>query len=166
MPKNPTLAIAIISLVILTFIFLSKKPNEQVPYLPDLAEINQLLISPTPQYQQNMINNAPDQLQIQDTLIGTGQEVKTGDTIIIHYVGTLLNGQKFDSSYDRNQAFETQIGVGQLIKGWDLGIPGMKVGGKRKLIIPSDLAYGPQGAGDLIPPNSPLIFEVELVGIK
>ncbi|OGJ06454.1 peptidylprolyl isomerase [Candidatus Shapirobacteria bacterium RIFOXYD1_FULL_38_32] len=113
-----------------------------------------------------MINNPPDQLQIQDTLIGTGREVKTGDTIIIHYVGTLLNGQKFDSSYDRNQAFETQIGVGQLIKGWDLGIPGIKVGGKRKLIIPSDLAYGPQGAGDLIPPNSPLIFEVELMGIK
>ena len=85
---------------------------------------------------------------------------------MMHYTGTLENGTKFDSSVDRNQPFETQIGVGSVIKGWDQGVPGMKVGGKRKLTIPSDLAYGEQGAGDLIPPNATLIFEVELLEIK
>jgi FKBP-type peptidyl-prolyl cis-trans isomerase len=104
-------------------------------------------------------------LKIEDTKIGDGKEVKSGDTIIINYKGTLTDGTKFDSSYDRGEPFETQIGVGQVIKGWDLGVIGMKVGGKRKLIIPPSLGYGSQSAGS-IPPNSTLIFEVELMGIK
>ncbi len=107
----------------------------------------------------------PDGLKIEDEKIGTGAEVKSGDTISIHYLGTLENGQKFDSSYDRGTPFETQIGVGQVIKGWDEGVVGMKVGGKRKLTIPPSLGYGDQGAGS-IPPNSTLIFEVELMAIK
>ena len=115
---------------------------------------------------QNSRVEAVTQLQIQDIVVGTGAEVKPGDTVVMNYLGTLQNGQKFDSSYDRNQPFETQIGVGQVIKGWDEGVPGMKVGGKRKLIIPSDMAYGPQGAGNVIPPNATLIFEVELLDIK
>lgn len=104
-------------------------------------------------------------LKIEDIVIGTGAEVKKGDNILIHYLGTLEDGTKFDSSYDRDQPFDTQIGVGMLIQGWDLGIPGMKVGGKRKLTIPPELGYGARGAGALIPPNSTLIFEVELIDI-
>src|SRR6185369_3268565 len=104
-------------------------------------------------------------LKIEDEKIGTGPEVKSGDTLEINYLGTLVDGTKFDSSYDRGEAFKTQIGVGQVIKGWDLGVIGMKVGGKRKLTIPPSLGYGDQAAGT-IPPNSTLIFEVELVGIK
>jgi FKBP-type peptidyl-prolyl cis-trans isomerase len=104
-------------------------------------------------------------LRVQDTAIGTGPEVKSGDTILIHYKGTLQDGTKFDSSYDRGQPFETQIGVGKVIQGWDLGVIGMKAGGKRILTIPPDLGYGSQQAGS-IPPNSTLLFEVELIAIK
>ena len=105
-------------------------------------------------------------LVIEDIKVGEGKEVKSGDTVVMHYSGTLTDGTKFDSSYDRNEPFTTQIGVGQVIKGWDEGVPGMKIGGKRKLTIPSDLGYGASGAGAVIPPNSPLIFDVELLGIK
>lgn len=104
-------------------------------------------------------------LKIEDLTIGTGPAVKNGDTVSINYVGTLPDGTKFDSSYDRGEPFETQIGVGAVIKGWDLGVVGMKVGGKRRLTIPPSLGYGDQQAGT-IPPNSTLIFEVELMGIK
>ena len=114
-----------------------------------------------PQNEPNGANMKIDEIQE-----GTGQEVKSGDTVVMHYSGTLADGTKFDSSYDRNQPFETQIGVGQVIKGWDQGIPGMKVGGKRRLTIPPELGYGEQGAGGVIPPNATLIFEVELVDIK
>lgn len=107
-----------------------------------------------------------ENLKIEDIKVGTGAEVKSGDTVSMHYLGTLLDGTKFDSSYDRKEPFSTKIGVGQVIKGWDQGIPGMKVGGKRKLTIPSYLAYGEQGAGGVIPPNSTLIFEVELVKVN
>ncbi len=103
---------------------------------------------------------------IEDTLVGQGAEVKSGDTITIHYLGTLENGTKFDSSYDRGQPFQTQIGVGQVIQGWDQGIIGLKVGGKRKLTIPYHLAYGEAGIPGVIPPQATLIFEVELVAIK
>jgi peptidylprolyl isomerase len=112
----------------------------------------------------NVITTA-DGLQIQDLTVGTGAEAKSGDTITVNYLGTLTNGTKFDSSYDRNQPFTTQIGVGQVIKGWDEGMVGMKVGGKRKLTIPASLGYGSQDMGS-IPPNSTLIFEVELLGVK
>ncbi len=106
------------------------------------------------------------ELKIEDTQVGTGTEVKSGDTVVMHYTGTLLDGTKFDSSVDRGEPFTTQIGVGQVIQGWDQGVPGMKVGGKRKLTIPANLAYGERGAGALIPPNSALIFEVELLEVK
>ena len=96
---------------------------------------------------------------------GKGNEVRGGDHITIHYHGTLTNGQKFDSSYDRKTPFKTRIGVGEVIAGWDMGVVGMKVGGKRILIIPPALGYGSKGVGE-IPPNSTLIFEVELIGIE
>jgi FKBP-type peptidyl-prolyl cis-trans isomerase FkpA len=120
------------------------------------------------------INNKPDTsgvittdsgLQYQDLVVGTGAEAKAGDTVSVHYTGTLEDGTKFDSSLDRNTPFDFTLGAGKVIKGWDEGIAGMKVGGTRKLIIPAALAYGDQGAGSTIPPNATLIFEVQLLDI-
>lgn len=108
---------------------------------------------------------AASKFKIDDIKKGEGQEVTGGDYITIHYLGTLENGQKFDSSYDREEPFKTRIGVGEVIEGWDMGVMGMKVGGKRKLTIPPQLAYGERGVGS-IPPNSTLIFEVELLSIE
>jgi len=106
-----------------------------------------------------------DKLKVEDVKEGTGEAVKKGDIIVIHYSGTLENGQKFDSSYDRDEPFETQIGVGNVIQGWDEGVIGMKIGGKRKLTIPPSMGYGDQATGS-IPPNSTLIFDLELLSIK
>ncbi len=109
-------------------------------------------------------------LQYTDAHAGTGAQPKTGQTCVMHYTGWLYNdgvkGAKFDSSVDRGEPFEFQIGVGQVIKGWDEGVAPMKVGGKRTLIIPPQLGYGARGAGGVIPPNATLMFDVELLGIK
>lgn len=104
-------------------------------------------------------------LESTDEVVGTGDEAVAGKTVSVNYVGTLTNGTKFDSSYDRNQPFEFVLGAGNVIKGWDQGVAGMKVGGKRKLVIPPDLGYGASGNGS-IPPNSTLVFEVELLSVK
>lgn len=112
-------------------------------------------------------NKQVNGLQITDEVIGTGAEAKAGDTVTVNYSGTLLNGKKFDSSYDRGTPFSFQLGVGGVIKGWDQGVSGMKVGGKRKLVIPPELAYGSREMGNgAIPANSTLVFEVELLGVK
>ncbi len=105
------------------------------------------------------------QLKIEDIIIGTGNEVASGSSVIIHYKGTLSDGSTFDSSYERGEPFETKIGVGQVIQGWDEGVIGMKAGGKRKLTIPPEMGYGDQAVGP-IPANSTLIFEVELIEVK
>lgn len=104
-------------------------------------------------------------LESTDLTVGTGDEAVAGKTVSVNYVGTLTDGTKFDSSYDRNQPFEFALGTGAVIKGWDQGVAGMKVGGKRKLVIPADLGYGSQANGK-IPANSTLVFEVELLGVK
>ena len=104
-------------------------------------------------------------LQYQDIQIGTGESAGPGKTASVHYTGWLLDGTKFDSSVDRGQPLEFTIGSGMVISGWDEGVASMNVGGKRELIIPSDLAYGSRGAGGVIPPDATLRFEVELVGL-
>lgn len=110
--------------------------------------------------------SASNGLKIEDEKVGTGAEAVAGKSVTVNYVGTLLDGTKFDSSYDRNQPFTFNLGAGEVIKGWDQGVAGMKIGGKRKLTIPSDLGYGAAGAPPVIPPNATLVFEVELLGVK
>ncbi|MCP9829916.1 FKBP-type peptidyl-prolyl cis-trans isomerase [Synechococcus sp. HJ21-Hayes] len=106
----------------------------------------------------------PSGLRITDLVIGDGPEAKSGESVSVNYRGTLENGKEFDSSYGRGP-FSFPLGAGRVIKGWDEGVAGMQVGGKRKLVIPPDLAYGERGAGGVIPPNATLIFEVELLQI-
>ena len=105
-------------------------------------------------------------LQVDDTKVGAGAEAKAGKTVTVHYVGTLTNGSKFDSSRDRGEGFTFRLGAGQVIQGWDQGVAGMKVGGLRKLTIPPELGYGARGYPPVIPPNSTLVFEVELLDVK
>lgn len=114
----------------------------------------------------NETEGGVEELQVEDIVVGQGEEAKSGMKVSVHYTGTLTNGTKFDSSLDRNQPFTFSLGADEVIKGWDMGVEGMKVGGKRKLTIPPDLAYGERGAGASVPPNSTLIFEVELLSVE
>jgi len=107
----------------------------------------------------------PSGLIYWDIRMGTGEVAKEGSRVRVHYTGWLVDGTKFDSSRDSNRPFRFKLGAGQVIKGWDEGVAGMRVGGKRKLIIPAELGYGRQGAGSVIPPGATLVFEVELLGI-
>lgn len=107
----------------------------------------------------------PSGLKYIDEVVGSGSSPAAGYLAQVHYTGTLENGKKFDSSRDRNEPFTFKIGVGQVIKGWDEGVMSMKVGGKRKLIIPPELGYGARGAGGIIPPNATLLFDVELLDV-
>ena len=104
-------------------------------------------------------------LQIEEMEVGTGAEAVAGKAVTVHYTGWLTDGTLFDSSHSRNEPFEFALGRGQVIRGWDEGVAGMKVGGKRKLTIPPEMGYGARGAGGVIPPNATLVFEVELLAV-
>ncbi len=112
------------------------------------------------------MQTTPSGLQYEDLTLGNGPMPRPGQTAVVHYTGWLDNGTKFDSSLDRGQPFQFRVGQGQVIKGWDEGVATMKVGSKRKLVIPPDLGYGARGAGGVIPPNARLTFEVELLDVK
>ena len=108
----------------------------------------------------------PTGLQYEDLVVGDGERAREGATAVVHYTGWLTDGSKFDSSVDRGEPFEFPIGQGRVIQGWDEGVATMRVGGKRKLTIPSELAYGDRGVGGVIPPGATLVFEVELLDLK
>ncbi len=107
-----------------------------------------------------------NELKIEDLSVGDGTEAAAGNLVDVHYTGWLTSGEKFDSSLDRGRPFSFQLGAGSVIAGWDQGVVGMKIGGKRKLTIPPSLGYGERGAGNVIPPGATLVFEVELISVK
>lgn len=156
------IAVAIVAIVLLSAGFLVFRKNGEK--MPD-TNTNSQQASSSATSMEASASTSPSGLKIEDMQVGNGPEVKSGDTVTINYKGTLTNGTKFDSSYDRGTPFTTQIGVGHVIKGWDEGVIGMKVGGRRKLTIPPDLAYGDREIPG-IPANSTLVFELELVGVK
>lgn len=152
---TPIFYVAVVGFVTWGLIYFLNKPNVlPVVETPTIVENN------------SMQDELKNELKIEDLIIGSGVEATSGKTVSVHYTGTLVDGTKFDSSKDRGTPFEFSLGAGQVIQGWDLGVVGMKVGGKRKLTIPPELGYGAQGAGGVIPPNATLIFEVELLEVK
>ena len=161
--KKKVLIGLVVAMIVIAGIVLSRS-IANAPKDVDKSDVN----APS-QIQANQTNeNKPMQLEIKTTEEGTGDRVvKAGDTVSVQYTGKLVDGTKFDSSYDHGgQPFSFTVGAGQVIKGWDQGLLGAKVGEKRTLTIPSDLGYGATGAGAAIPPNATLIFDIEVVSIK
>ena len=149
--------------------FIFDKPIDNPPTDESAAGSNPTAQATIPQTQEESgvgQTAAEKTLQVEILQEGSGEGAKSGDSLVVHYTGTLENGQKFDSSLDRGNPILVKLGEGKVIAGWEQGLLGMKVGEKRRLTIPPSLAYGPQGSGDVIPPNATLIFEVELLFIN
>nr|WP_199309041.1 FKBP-type peptidyl-prolyl cis-trans isomerase [Nodosilinea sp. FACHB-13] len=169
--------------VLLVAQFTSPQPEAMAASLDNLQVAEEVIAAPVAQLAQAAADLVPADedastmmpeenlvttdsgLQYVDVVEGTGAMPQPGQRVTVHYTGTLENGTKFDSSRDRGRPFTFQIGVGQVIKGWDEGVGTMRVGGQRKLVIPSELGYGSRGAGGVIPPNATLLFDVELLRI-
>jgi len=156
-----TIILVIILIAIIAAIYLFSQQNKMTL----TANLNQ---SNQPEKGQTQPTNSYDiqGMKVEVLQEGAGEAAAVGNTVSVHYVGTLQNGTKFDSSIDRGEPFSFTLGENRVIQGWELGVLGMKVGEKRRLTIPSDLAYGNQAVGGVIPANATLIFEVELIGIK
>jgi FKBP-type peptidyl-prolyl cis-trans isomerase len=158
-------AVAVIALV--AFTQCSSEPEEVVEEpIEQVVEEPAEEAEPTEEDTGSVTTEAVTELQIEDIVVGEGAEAIAGSSAVVHYTGWLEDGTKFDSSYDREVPFVFTVGEGMVITGWDQGVEGMKVGGKRRLVIPPELAYGAQGAGGVIPPNAVLVFEVELVNVQ
>ena len=141
-------------------------PSSSLKSFALLVLIVIFLLPCTGQAAEEVMVKTSSGLQYADLVVGSGREAHAGETATVHYTGTLVDGTQFDSSKDRNQPFFFQLGAGRVIKGWDEGVEGMKIGGTRKLVIPSQLGYGARGAGSAIPPNATLIFIVELLDLR
>lgn len=139
-------------------------------FLLPLAGLMMMAVSAAASAAPAGYSTLPDGVLVHDEVVGTGPTAQAGQTVVVNYTGWLYEngqkGQKFDSSYDRNQPFSFVLGNGQVIAGWDAGVAGMKVGGERTLIIPPDQGYGDQGAGGIIPPGATLMFDVKLQGVN
>lgn len=168
MKKEKTITISVLVILVAVLIYaltlINKPGGDFIKNLTEPPKDEQ-----TNNQTQNMtITSQPgdEKLIKNDVIAGKGDEVKAGDTVSVNYIGTLENGTKFDSSYDRKQPFEFTVGAGGVIRGWELGLLGMKVGGKRELVIPYQLGYGEAGNPPVIPPKATLKFTIELLGIK
>lgn len=164
-PKFIFLVVGVVAILIgVGIYFLSGKDSSKQSLATtqgeDIIESSEEVVAGEP-IEPNM-----EELKIEDITVGTGAEAVAGKKITVNYSGTLTDGTKFDSSYDRGTPFSFTLGVGEVVQGWDKGFTGMKIGGKRKLTIPSELGYGANGAGGVIPPNATLIFEVELLKVE
>lgn len=165
-----SVGVMLVCVLVIIVAQISGQPNaiadeltQNQPALTTVTETNNLIANNT--MSDTDVVTTESGLKYKELQAGTGATPKKGETVVVHYTGTLEDGTKFDSSRDRNQPFKFKLGEGQVIKGWDEGISTMKVGGRRQLIIPPELGYGARGAGGVIPPNSTLLFDVELLKI-
>jgi len=159
------LGLVVLAGVVYAITACAKKEQETQSAAPAPAVANPAAGTPVTPAASNVVTTASG-LKYEVLREGNGPVATAGQTVSVHYTGWLTDGTKFDSSVDRGQPFSFTLGAGQVIKGWDEGVAGMKVGEKRKLTIPSDLGYGDRGAGSVIPPNATLVFDVELLGIQ
>ena len=166
MGKNIIIIMVIVCVALAVWLFSRENEQSIVETSPSPTPTLTPTASPIIQESFGAVVTLAGGLKIQDIVVGTGDEATNSKLLSVHYVGTLENGKKFDSSIDRGQPFSFVIGSGQVIQGWEKGVLGMKVGGKRKLIIPASLGYGARGAGNMIPPNATLIFEVQLLAVN